>query len=352
MIVDLQRFVSRERSHWEALEVELGRMERDPHRGLSLEEAARFHALHRRAASDLAKLASFPAEFELRRYLEGLVARAHAEVHETRRRGARFAPLRWAFVEFPRAVRRRRRALAVSVGSTLAGVLFGVLAMVVLPDAKSVVFPAQFGHLQQDPSERVRREESRAAGDGAQSKTAFAAMLMTHNTRVSIGAMALGLTWGLGTLVLLFYNGVILGAVCLDYVRAGESVFLAGWLLPHGSIEIPAILLGGQAGCALAGALFGGEGRDSLRARLRRLAPDLVTIIGGVAIMLVWAGLVEAYVSQDHEPAIPYSAKIAFGALELVGLCAFLAFAGRERGGRSALDSLRAVARRPRGRAS
>ena len=51
----------------------------------------------------------------------------------------------------------------------------------------------------------------------------FAATLMTHNTKVSVLAMAMGMTWGLGTIVLLFYNGVILGAVCFDYVLAGEN---------------------------------------------------------------------------------------------------------------------------------
>ena len=43
----------------------------------------------------------------------------------------------------------------------------------------------------------------------------------------------------------------------LDDIAGGQAVFLAGWLLPHGSIEIPAILLGGQAGLILAGALIG-----------------------------------------------------------------------------------------------
>ena len=38
-----------------------------------------------------------------------------------------------------------------------------------------------------------------------------------------------------------------------DYISGGQSAFLAGWLLPHGSIEIPAILLGGQAGFLVAG---------------------------------------------------------------------------------------------------
>ena len=70
---------------------------------------------------------------------------------------------------------------------------------------------------------------------------------MTNNIRVTLLAMATGITYGAGTLILLFYNGVILGLVAADYIAGGQGVFLAGWLLPHGSIEIPTILLGGQA---------------------------------------------------------------------------------------------------------
>jgi len=47
------------------------------------------------------------------------------------------------------------------------------------------------------------------------------------------------MTCGLGTIILLFYNGVILGAVVVDYILAGQATFLLGWLLPHGSFEIP-----------------------------------------------------------------------------------------------------------------
>ena len=40
--------------------------------------------------------------------------------------------------------------------------------------------------------------------------------------------------------------------------------------------------------------------------------------------MLVWAGFVEAFLSQYHEPVIPYSVKIAFGCVELAVLVWFL----------------------------
>jgi hypothetical protein len=45
--------------------------------------------------------------------------------------------------------------------------------------------------------------------------------------------------------------------------------------------------------------------------------------------MLIWAGIVEAFFSQYHEPVIPYEAKIGFGALELILLVLFLTRSGR-----------------------
>ena len=46
---------------------------------------------------------------------------------------------------------------------------------------------------------------------------------MTHNIQVTVMALALGMTFGVGTLILLFYNGVILGAVAADYIVAGQG---------------------------------------------------------------------------------------------------------------------------------
>ncbi len=46
--------------------------------------------------------------------------------------------------------------------------------------------------------------------------------------------------------------------------------------------------------------------------------------------MLIWAGIVEAFVSQYHQPVLPYALKIGFGVCELAGLTAFLTWAGRE----------------------
>ena len=333
MIIDLEHFIRTERPVWSEFETLLTRLESDSSRRMSLADLRRFHYLYQRVSADLAKITTFAAEPHTRLYLESLVAKAYGEIHEVRERSGRIAPLRWFFGVFPRTFRRHVAALWIVVAVTAAGSLFGGLAVALDPDAKGVLMP--FAHVLGDPSERVQREETADEDKPAGAKAPFSTYLMTHNTRVSILAVALGMTWGIGTIVLLFYNGVILGAVVVDYVIAGESVFLAGWLLPHGSIEIPAILIAGQAGLVLASALLGRGRGEPVARRLRRVSSDVATLIAGVAILLVWAGLVEAFLSQYHEPVIPYWAKIVFGATELVLLCVFLTLSGRKPGGSS-----------------
>ena len=153
---------------------------------------------------------------------------------------------------------------------------------------------------------------------------------MSNNIRVSINTLVFGITYGLGTLVFLFYNGVILGVASFDYVQDGQGIFLLGWLLPHGVIEIPASLIAGQAGLLLGRTLLGKGDRHPLVTRLRMVRGDLALLVYGSAVLLLWAGVIESFLSQHHEPVIAYSSKIEFGILELVLFTWFLAASGRE----------------------
>jgi uncharacterized membrane protein SpoIIM required for sporulation len=330
VIIDLKKFIFEERPYWNELEAVLDRLEKHPELKLSLSRLERFHYLYQRTSGDLAKIKTFASEPNTRAFLESLVARAFGEIHETRRRPHRFMPLQWFFTTFPQTFRRHVRAFMICLVAMLVGSAFGGFVIFVDPDSKDVLLP--FANLHGDPSNRVAQEETVGKDRLAGTKSSFSSYLMTHNTKVAIFTLALGMTWGIGTLIMLFYNGVILGAVALDYVLAGETTFLLGWLLPHGAIEIPAIILAGQAGLVLAGALIGWGKSLSLKMRLRKISGDLVTLILGIAVMLTWAGIVEAFFSQYHEPVLPYEVKIGFGIIELVLLVLFLARSGRRNG--------------------
>jgi len=322
VILDISRFVETERPHWTALEKSLEWLETNPDSRLTMGEVEGLHTLYQRASADLARV----PDGEIRKYLEWLVSRAYAEIHEARER-KRFRPWRWATEEYPRTFRKHWKAFQLAAVLTIGGIAFGALALRIDPEAKTVIMP--FEGLQGSPAERVAKERADQGRHMAGQKGRFSAELMTHNTQVTLTTLALGMTFGFGTIVMLFYNGVILGAVAFDYIHAGQTVFLMGWLLPHGVIEIPAILVGGQAGLVIAYALIGWGSRISRAARLRMVSRDVATLAGGAAMMLVWAGIVESFLSQYHEPVIPYGTKIAFGLVEAALLTCYWAFAGR-----------------------
>ena len=322
MIIDVPRFVASERESWKELETILSRIEADPAWQMNVTELQRFHYLYQKTSADLARVSTFAFEPRICRYLESLVARAYGEVHETRQghRPAKLVELFWS--RFPATFQRHVAAFWLATAIMLGGSVFGGVALHVDPETKPILLP--FSHLQGNPAERVANEESAKKNHIAGEQSSFSAFLMTHNIRVSIFTFSSGIAAGLGTIVMLFYNGVILGAITVDYVTAGQTKFLLGWLLPHGAIEIPAILIAGQAGLLLGAAMIGWKDRASFRQRLRNVAPDLVALIFGLAVLLVWAGLVEAFFSQWHEPVMPYALKIGFGFVELIVLTLFL----------------------------
>ena len=129
MIIDLQKFSAVERPAWQELERLLDQLETEPAFRLNLEQARQFHYLYERTSADLAKLITFSAEPELRRYLEALVARAYSEIHETRGDTRRFAPLAWFLRTLPQTFRRHVKAFYLSFAVFIVGLLFGGFAL-------------------------------------------------------------------------------------------------------------------------------------------------------------------------------------------------------------------------------
>ncbi len=332
VILDLDKFIARERHYWDELAALLKKQDDQPQWRMSLHEAQRFHYLYQRASSDLVKLHTFAGEVDTTLFLERLIARTYSKLHEKRAESVPFRPWEWLTRIFPSTFRRHWRAFALSIGTFLAGASLGAGALAWDYDLKDQFIPPQFGHLNEKPSKRVEKEEAAQFDDfdDFEGRHTFSAQLMTHNTQVTILTMVTGFLWGVFTIILLFYNGIIIGVVAFDYIADGQGTFLAGWLLPHGSFELPAIFIGGQAGLIVARAMFGWGTNLRLRQRFARIRGDLLTLISGAALMLIWAGVIESFLSQYHSPEF-YPWKIGFGAVQLTALIAFLGFFGREK---------------------
>jgi uncharacterized membrane protein SpoIIM required for sporulation len=141
---------------------------------------------------------------------------------------------------------------------------------------------------------------------------------------------ALGITFGVGTMAMLFYNGVPLGALAMQYHQEGLDTFFWAWILPHGIPELTEVAVAGGAGLLIARGLWlpgRRRRRDALIAEARTAA---ALVLGGMPI-LVLAGLIEGTISQLHEPVLPYAVKLVFAVLVGTGVYYYLLTAGRER---------------------
>jgi uncharacterized membrane protein SpoIIM required for sporulation len=336
VILDLERFQVQARPRWSSLESLLGVLESRPDRRLSTAETEQLQELYAQVAADLNRVTHGALAPELRQYLERLVARAYSDLYYAPpTRSEIWRPRRWLriFTAFPETFRRQSRYFALAVVITVLGCALGALAVRYDPASVDVLLPADY---LRNPGQRVHEEE---LGQGpaqhlhsAQIEAAFSAHLIRHNIQVAMLAAALGVTFGIGTALLLFENGVLLGAVAARYTQQGFGLFLTAWLLPHGAFEIPSILIAGQAGFYLARLLLRRREDRNPRESMR----EWLVLIAGLAMMLVWAGMMEAFFSQHHAPVLPYGFKVAVGAAELVLLTIYLLLIGRRRIGAEA----------------
>ncbi|MET0269303.1 MAG: stage II sporulation protein M, partial [Sphingomonas sp.] len=149
---------------------------------------------------------------------------------------------------------------------------------------------------------------------------AFAAFLFTHNAQIAILSFALGFAFGLPTMLLIAYNGAMLGAFLALYLPHGLGLELGGWLAIHGTTELFAIALAGAAGfrIGLATAFPGAATRADAAVAAGRAAG---TLMAGVVVMLAIAGLLEGIGRQTIEGS---ATRYLIGAVMLAGWCAYL----------------------------
>lgn len=311
--MDLDEFVRARQSRWQRLTTILDRIDADGLEGLTPSQANELFALYRLASSDLNLAQTRTGNPALLEYLEGLVGRAYANLAVPRS----FRPFTawWRIVrhQFPARLRAEWRLLALAAGMFAAGAAFGFLATLCLPRTAAAFLPPE--HLTESPSERVAELEAmeragRTRVGTAEGHAVFSAFLFTHNIRIAAFAFALGFTFGIGTVIVLFFNGAMLGSLSALYLQDGVMRFFIAWIGPHGAIELPCIFVAGLAGLMLARAQFRRD-EGSLGMQLRSLRPAFVELLIGTASLLVIAGAVEGGFSQVNEPTIPYVLKIA-----------------------------------------
>ena len=219
---------------------------------LTDDEAVAFGRLYRRAASDLNQAQTFVSGESTIRYLNDLVARAYLAIYGKDRLRLLTA-LVWLVRSYPAIFRRHLPQLGLATAVCFVGVVLGYLASRYDSAVGRVhLLPADFPMIQPREGGEEGLTERQTRGQLA----AFSSFLFTNNLQVTLIAFGFGMLLGIPTLWFMFHNGVMLGALAAVFEEANQWRAFATGVLPHGVIELPAMLIGGGAGLVLAQAML------------------------------------------------------------------------------------------------
>ena len=314
--MNLDRFGAARASDWKELEDLIGsakgRLERlDPSR------IRRLGALYRATSADLGLARRrFPGD-PLTQRLEELVGGARLLVYDTTPRARSL--LEFASRTYWRRVRERPVALLVAAALLFVPAALAAGWSLADPGAAGGLVPAEL----RDATEPGPRGTD--LGLSAAEEAAFSSLVLTNNIQVTFMAFAAGIAFGLGTALVLVFNGLILGAVGGLTVSAGHGDYFVELVAAHGVLELSCIVVAGAAGLRLGWAIVD-PGRMARVEALVNEARRSVEIVLGTAPWLVLAGLIEGFVSRGGVAAGP----VAVVGLALGGLYwALVAWRGR-----------------------
>jgi uncharacterized membrane protein SpoIIM required for sporulation len=314
--MDLDRFLATNQPLWDRLGVLASRGSRGANR-LSAEEIDELVRLYQRTSSHLSYVRTYYRDPALTARLTGLVAAAGAVVYGSRA-GSLRAFGRFFTRTFPGAVWHNRRFVAA------AAVLFYLPAIAIgvwlasSDEAIEAVGPPALreAYLEEDFEDYY---SSKPASE-------FAAQVTTNNIQVGFLAFAGGVLLCVPTAFLLVYNGANLGVPAGLFAAAGENAKFYGLILPHGLLELTAVVVAGSAGLRLGWSLIDPGDRlrrDALTEEGRR---SVVLVLGLVATFGV-AGLIEGFVTGSGLPTV---VRVGIGVLVELAFVLYVVVLGRE----------------------
>jgi uncharacterized membrane protein SpoIIM required for sporulation len=313
--VDVDRFLATNQPLWDRLAHLTGRSRRGLGR-LTAAELDELVRLYQRTSTHLSFARTYYPDPALIARLTGLVAHAGAVVYGTKPRNLR-AVGRFFAVTFPTAVWELRRAVLVSAALLLvpAFAMGGWLAR--SPEAVEAAAPeaVRQAYLERDFE---RYYSSKPASE-------FAAEVTTNNIRVGFLSFAGGILLCLPTAALLVFNGGNVGVAGGLFANAGELSKFFGLILPHGLLELTAVIVAGAAGLQLGWSLIDPKDRPRTVALREEGRRSVVLVLGLVATFAV-AGLVEGFVTGSGLPTV---VRVGIGVLVEVAFVLYVLSQGR-----------------------
>ena len=299
----IRRWIVRREPNWKQLDALLQQIEQRGVQSLSADEIQLLASLYRSVSADLARARTQQLGEALIRDLQLLTTRGYNQIYQGSRRQEWRAVVQFYRWGLPATIQQTWPYIAVATGIFGVGMLVSWWFAWQDPAFMALVVP-------QELIEKVRDDQELWMGSILGNEPLASSGIMVNNLVVSFRAIAGGISCGAFTTYVLALNGVMIGAIATLVGQNGLAGPFWAFVLPHGSLELPAIFFAGGAGLLLGRALL-------FPAPYRRA--DALKVYGGQAArltfglipMLVIAGIIEGFFSPN--PAIPDLAKYIVG---------------------------------------
>ena len=313
------RLAGRKAARWDEFQRLADRASRQGLDAFAAAELPDFAARYREVAADLARARTYRADDRILGRLERLVAAGHNALYRDERstwRQVGVALLR----ECPAAIVRARGYVLVACLAFAVPAAAGFALMRDRPALAAEVLPDVM--LSRAAAGAERKAAGRRYVDvAAEDRPVMASGIITNNVRVAIACFAGGVFLGIGSLVLLGFNGLMIGATAGHFANSGLLGYLLEFIVGHGLLELFAIWVAGAAGFLLGRSVVA-PGDLSRADALVLSGRTAIRMVGGAAVMLVVAGLIEGFVSAGSGDAM---VRLGASGASLVFLALYLA---------------------------
>lgn len=325
---DVDALITRRRAAWDRLRELVTRGRRQPAR-LSPTELDELVDGYLATSADLAAVDQDGTDPALQGELTRLVADAAGVVHGTSSRSGSVV-LDFLRVQWPAAV----WALRVQIGVAALALVVPALLMGVFVVRDARALPTLGS--EQELERFVEEDFVDYYTDDP--NPVFAAAVGTNNVQVGLLAFGAGVLGGLPTLYVLAFNGLNVGVAGGIITAHGQPAVFWTSILPHGLLELSAIIVSGAAGMRLGWALLVPGDRRRSEA-LAEEGQRAAVVVVGLLVAFTGAALLEGFVTPRTWPSW---LEVGIGALALAAFVAPVLVRGRA--AHAELEAVRPVA--------
>jgi uncharacterized membrane protein SpoIIM required for sporulation len=286
------QWILKRRPHWDRLSSLLSQSDASGLGQLSRAELQELALLYRQVAADLSVLRQDATARTYAQHVNQLLARAHHIIYSGRKTNLRTL-FRFLRDEYPAIFQQQIGFVLASLAVSVACGLLGAAVTSARPEfMRHFVGPAMIATMER------HRMWTESIVSIAPMETSH---IMTNNLSVCFAIFAGGIVFGLGTFFYLYVNGMMLGVIGAACSQYGMSLALWSFVAPHGSLELPSIIIAGGAGFRLGHAmLFPGPLR--WKESVARGGIEATRLVSGIIPMLVVAGCLEGFFSPSRAP--------------------------------------------------